>query len=488
MEKFIIFIIFLLLSFNNCIVVIPFKTFIEKEPDNFSSIDIINYWGKNILYSNCSIGTPSQEVTIIIHTKNFGTYLFKNMCDLPNSFFEKSKSSTFKYYENINSIYPMKNASIINETILFYDNLKLDKKISLNFFRLIYSDNDENIQGDNYEYHKYTCIDLGLELGWMNYKDVQTNLVNQLKKNYKIIETYDISFKYNSENEGEIIIGAEPHIYDPENYFEMQYRLVGVLGQENLRDWFLNFDNIYLTRKIGNNETAKLINETIPLIRRLRILFDMGVMTGPNEYKRKIKLIFFDKLIKEEKCFEDTIKLEKTYEEKTIFYCDKKSTESLIKNDFPTLFFEMKQFNKVFELSYKDLFREKDGKLYFLMYFGSSESYFTIGKIFLKKYFFTFNQETKMIGYYNIDLPGGKKNNRNNDIKNFFYNNLLFCGIILFILMIIFGFLGFFLGKLVYDKVRKKRINEVDESYDYNPQENDETDKENNLIINDNNE
>ena len=265
------------------------------------------------------------------------------MCDLPNSFFEKSKSSTFKYYENINSIYPMKNASIINETILFYDNLKLDKKISLNFFRLIYSDNDENIQGDNYEYHKYTCIDLGLELGWMNYKDVPTNLVNQLKKNYKIIETYDISFKYNSENEGEIIIGAEPHIYDPENYFEMQYRLVGALGQENLRDWFLNFDNIYLTRKIGNNETAKLINETIPLIRRLRILFDMGVMTGPNEYKRKIKLIFFDKLIKEEKCFEDTIKLEKTYEEKTIFYCDKKSTESLIKNDFPTLFFEMKQ-------------------------------------------------------------------------------------------------------------------------------------------------
>ena len=130
---------------------------------------------------------------------------------------------------------------------------------------------------------------------------------------------------------------------------------------------------------------------------------------------------------------------------------------------------------------------KKDGKLYFLMYFGSSKSYFTIGKIFLKKYFFTFNQETKMIGYYNIDLPGGKKNNRNNDIKNFFYNNLLFCGIILFILMIIFGFLGFFLGKLVYDKVRKKRINEVDESYDYNPQENDETDKENNLIINDNN-
>jgi hypothetical protein len=179
------------------------------------------------------------------------------MCDLPNSFFEKSKSLTFKYFKNISSMYPMKEASIINETLYFYDSLKFDQKTTLNYLRIIYSDNDKNIQGDIYEYHKYTCIDIGLQLGWMNYEDVATNLVNQLKKNYKI-ETYDMSFKYNSENEGEIIIGAEPHIYDPENYFEMQYRVVGALGKENQRDWFLNFDNIYLNRKIGNNENIKL--------------------------------------------------------------------------------------------------------------------------------------------------------------------------------------------------------------------------------------
>ena len=478
MEKFIKFILILLLTSSiNCIIVIPFKTFIEKDPDNFTSIDVINSWGKNILYSDTSIGTPSQDITLVINSQNFGIHLFKNMCDLPNSFFEESKSLTFKYYKNISSIYPMKKASIINDTMYFYDSLKLDKKVALNYIRIIYSDNDKSIQGDNYEYHKYTCIDIGLQLGWMSFEDGITNLINQLKRDYKI-ETYDISFKYNSENEGEIIIGAEPHIYDPENYFEMQYRVVGALGQDNQRDWFLNFDSIYITRKIGSNENVKLINETISLVKNLRILFDMGVMTGPNEYMRMIKLIFFDKLIKEKKCFEESVKLEKTYEKKTIFYCDKESTESIIKNDFPTLYFEMKQFNKVFELTYKDLFREKDGKLYFLMYFGSSVSYFTIGKIFLKKYFFTFNQETKMIGYYNIDLPGGKKKKINNDKTKIY----LFVGI--FVLVIIFGFLGFFLGKLVYDKVRKKRINEVDDNYDYNPQENNENNQGNNLIIN----
>ena len=176
MEKIIIFFL-LLISFINCIIVIPFKTFIEKEPDNFSSIDVINYWGKNILYSDSSIGTPPQDITIVLHSQNFGTYIFKNMCDLPNSFFEKSKSSTFKYLDNINTIYPMKNASVINENIYFYDSLKLDKKISLSDFRFIYSDNEENVQGDNYEYHKYTCINLGLTLGWMDYRDIQTNLV-----------------------------------------------------------------------------------------------------------------------------------------------------------------------------------------------------------------------------------------------------------------------------------------------------------------------
>ena len=59
----------------------------------------------------------------------------------------------------------------------------------------------------------------------------------------------------------------------------------------------------------------------------------MGVMIGPTEYLKKIKTIFFDKLIKEEKCFEESVKIEKTYEAKTIFYCDKKSTESIIKGD-----------------------------------------------------------------------------------------------------------------------------------------------------------
>ena len=206
----------------------------------------------------------------------------------------------------------------------------------------------------------------------------------------------------------------------------------------------------------------------------------MGLIIGTNEFRSMIKKLFFDNLITEEKCFEEKINKD-NYGEIYIYYCDKKLTEEFIKNEFPNIYFDVKHFNKTFELTYKDLFREKDGKLCFLMYFDSSNigPYITVGSIFLKKYFFTFNQDSKMIGYYNENLPGGKtKINNNNTIKYILF-------IVVPILIIIFGILGFFVGKFVYDTIRKKRINEIDDNYDYNPQQdNNDEDKKNGLILN----
>jgi uncharacterized membrane protein YqiK len=98
-----------------------------------------------------------------------------------------------------------------------------------------------------------------------------------------------------------------------------------------------------------------------------------------------------------------------------------------------------------------------------------------------------------MIGYYNEDLPGGKK--KRNYSESFFTKYKFLIIIVIIVLVIVFGVLGFFFGKLVYDKVRKKRINEVDDNYDYNPQENinenindNDNEKNNNLIINQNDE
>ena len=107
-----------------------------------------------------------------------------------------------------------------------------------------------------------------------------------------------------------------------------------------------------------------------------KIIIDMGLIFGPEDYRQKIKSIFFDEMEKQGKCHE-------YYNNSQYFYWCEKNAENDIRNNFPTLYFDMKQFVKVFELTYKDLFKEKNDKLYFLMYFKNMNynPYFEIGSI-----------------------------------------------------------------------------------------------------------
>ena len=80
------------------------------------------------------------------------------------------------------------------------------------------------------------------------------------------------------------------------------------------------------------------------------------------------------------------------------------------------------------------------------------------GKLFMKKYFFNFDVNSKTIGFYK-DLTIA-----NSDKK---FNNKLLIWILFPIILIIFGVGGFFLGKMIYNKNRKKRANELDDDYEY---------------------
>ena len=458
-----------LIPLYSFIIVIPFKTHHNKEPENFSSYDVIYYWGKNIIYSNSLIGTPPQNISLILHSQNFESDLYQHMCDVPGSKYDKGSSSSFSIQKVINKHNYQNNCSKISETIYLYDDINTKQLKPFEKYILLYSDNEESVQGDLYEYHDNTCLNMGFLLSY-TFGEGDYNLIEQLKKNYdNILETYDFSVKYDTETEGKLVIGVEPHIYAPKNYFENKYRVVKGICESNsyIKEFSLNFDQIYLLYK--NKTTGKKDQVEISNKICVGIKLDMGVILGPSDYEKKIKEIFFDKLLNDGKCFQDTVVDKRDNTNYNVYYCHKSSTENIIKNEFPAIYFYMKQFEKTFELNYKDLFKEKNDKIYFLVYFKKnsySSDYFEIGSIFLKKYFFTFNQETKMIGYY---LPD-RKNNKSDNFLNFFNNKALI--IIIAILVIIFGILGFLLGKMVYDKVRKKRINEVDDTYDYFPEQN----------------
>ena len=106
-------------------------------------------------------------------------------------------------------------------------------------------------------------------------------------------------------------------------------------------------------------------------------------------------------------------------------------------------------------------------------------NYFEIGKIFLKKYTFTFNQDSRIIGYYI------KTQNHNNDTieeKGFFYGTTFI--VLIVCVIVIFSVGGFFIGKYIYDKMRKRRMNELDDMYEYKP-ENETSEDNSNCKTND---
>ena len=117
--------------------------------------------------------------------------------------------------------------------------------------------------------------------------------------------------------------------------------------------------------------------------------------------------------------------------------------------------------NYTFEFTKEDLFLEKSDKYIFLVIFRDYETTFTLGKILLRKYVFTFNQIDKTIGFY-INTKKKTDDGSNNTLAKI----LIGVGVV-----IIFAVGGIILAKILYGKSRKKRKNELDDNYDYSSKE-----------------
>ena len=135
------------------------------------------------------------------------------------------------------------------------------------------------------------------------------------------------------------------------------------------------------------------------------------------------------------------------------------------------------EYGICFEFGYKELFKEKNDKIYFLIYFNTKNEFekFSFGQMFFQKYYLTFNYDNKMIGFYNIKVQTKQKEN----IKKDYYKIALIC--IIIIGFILFFIAGFFLGKKIYDKSKKRRANELIDNYDYISQDKNEQKPENSI-------
>ena len=226
-----------------------------------------------------------------------------------------------------------------------------------------------------------------------------------------------------------------------------------------------------------------------------------------------------DNLVKEGKCFcsSFTQNLYSSFN-LTFYYCNK-STKDILYEKLPNIKFSCIELDYIFELTFEELFYEKNDYIYFMILFTKYESntHWIMGQIFTSKYNFVFNSDLKQIGFYkkvshdnndedkdiNPENDEGKDNKK--DDNNKYVNNQKISTILIIIIVaigiaLVFTIGGLVLGKKIFGWRRKIIANELTDELDYEykskddinfkPEESDNNNKNNKEVsfgINNNN-
>ena len=387
--------LFLIFSFSNiifCIIILPFE-----ESLDFNSYENLVY---NHLFSEIKIGNLKNKIIIYFTLDSSNIYI-------PKQFYEKNPSKTLKYLDsNINN-YPIKKNNIYGFHTI--DTLNINN-FELNYSFILVEFSEKNLSNTN-----------GI-IGLRNNKNTNGNksLINFFYEK-KIINSLILTVKYTSDKKGEIIIGDYPHLYD-NNYQEKNLKIIS----HHDKEYSMKFEDIIFSNK------EKEVN--------INVIFSLELkgIVGSNLYKKFINENFFEYYFLNKKC-----KIELINNEFYIYIC-----QDIDITKFPSIIFESKILNMNFEMTYKDLFFEKNGIFYFLVYFEKITNFkWILGEIFVKKYQIIIDFQNGIIGFYSSI---GKK------------NKLLFI-FILCILFICIFILSALIFKLLFYKIKKIRANELED-------------------------
>ena len=408
-------IIFYLFDFCLCALKLKFQREFNSE-DNFTIDDFF----MNKIYTNISIGTPSQQIKSYINFKEFFTFFSGNQTDIKfnfnnsNSFISDYKLEYFsiKYFSYGYNSYDNFIFDGINQTKFIHN---------FSFILAMKGPLNDNISIPGL---------IGLKMYDNTFKYKYNNIINQLKEK-KIILSYAFSINYNkdSDTEGNIIIGE----YEDNNKYILNFEFSR--SEYNDYEYRLILENItYSNYTIESNLIAE---------------FDLNInnIVGSIQLKEILTKSFFSELIDKKLCNESL------YMSFRMIYLICKDTIDITK--FKTIYLKFSGLGKVFELNYNDLFKKHGNVYYFLITFDTKIPYkVCLGVPFLKKYQFIFDQDKKIIGYY-----------KNIKKENKFHISY----ILIFILFIILVLLCLLYYKIFIKRNRKTRYNELKEDYDYTP-------------------
>ena len=480
---------FLLRNISSSFIFLPFnKRKHNPEPtgNDFTADTLVEYYVDLELYTTIEMGTPPQKVELILSPDRYGLALIEDKNSSLNNTFDKKLSSSLTETDKYDSYfsYRTKKPTVLNDSI-FLDTCDKDmnilSKVKIEEYPFVYLSKNEgreeykNTQLNKTENGKaYMLFGTKAHCNWEN--EIAENIPYNLKhlgitnsyifnvifnKNQNIVnenQNYDLSF----------IIGNELHISSPDKYDEDNLRYTNLLKYSGELKWLIQFNEVFYFPegfKINQNNRIDDLNQisTDEIYKekkiiysddfRAEITFNLDIILCPKFFYFSIDKIYF-------KNHTDKCELNYVKNRYTIFVCDKDFNTG----NFSSIYFYHKELNQTFILTEKDLFKIKGNKKYFLIIYDKFRpNFWMLGKIFLEKYLFNFDMETKRISFYKDKNNIGSDTNKEENSLN----KILLTNLIWLLIVIVTGVVGFLIGKKLYKSIRKKRAYELDDNYDY---------------------
>jgi len=402
---------------------------IEKESTNLTLFEFIKNRVNNIYKTEILIGEPSQKITGFLKSDFHGFFLSNENCP-ESAFFEIEKSKSIKIIKNDTKIK-------FSDTISFNTNSRNNEIIIKNYTLSI-----------NKLINERLCFHIGTQLS----RTGEINLLTELH-NKKYIDNYNYYYKISSGDDIYLFFNVSINN-------NMNYKIIKPLSSYNYstyqmyQSWGMEFEDVFL-----NNKTLYYARE------KSVVQFDINLncIIGTFYFKES-----FDKFLRENNIYIKPL----NYKNQYYVYFFEKNMEGIdiIKNINVKFYHEETKY--YFTFDYNDLILEKSNGYYFLIVFDVKIKYkWTFGIPFFKKYKFIFNLDSKLMTFFentNIDNNTNNikeqkmKENKNITLKIILIIILGFIFIVIFVLII-----GILIGKKFFG-IRKTKVNELLELYDYN--------------------
>ena len=469
------FILFTSISYCNNFIIFPLNiknqlNQINKEINSASSY--IQFIRNNLVSTNILMGNPLKKLEAYLTSDRYDFILGEGFCSLNyDSDYNCSLSSTFEPTKSIFFSPIFINGRLSKDNIILYTDINLSQNITFpdaTFIKCNPSpDYFDNINNDSF------CGYIGLQISSNSDYFEWNNLINQIKSSkYINNQKWSLIFNINEgKNDGKLIIGIKEEdyysIFNIEENDKNEYHSVYSIYTIYNYNYAMKFDEIYYSINNQNHTFTKYTQGIVS--------FDYDYILSNEDYFNSIKDTFFSAYFNNGICFIDKStnkRIGKKFHNHilNIIFCDKKKFGIDDIKKFPNLNLKHIILNEIFELNYMELFEETNNYYIFKILFDEEDkSIWNFGRIFIKKYLFIFDDEHKTITYIgknNIkDAYDKDKQKQTNNILGM--NKKYFLIIIIVLIIILTGFLGLFLGKIIFNKQKKKRANELDDDYEY---------------------